>query len=80
MPNKRATSIYNFLLVGYLGVGELGDLAEVLLVVIEIFAYGLIRDLTIIVTDLHDSLKDSSTFLRIRTIVRAGIRGSGSRY
>ena len=63
IPNKRATSVYNFLLVGYLSIGELSNLAEVSLIVIKVFIYSLIKDLTIIVIDLYDSLKDSSTFL-----------------
>ena len=63
IPNKRTTSVYNFLLVSYLSVREFNNLTEVSLIVIEIFIYSFIRNLTIIVTNLYDSLKDSSTFL-----------------
>ena len=69
----------DFLPVGHLSVRELSNLAEVSLIVVEVFAYGFVGNLTIIVTDLRDSLKDSSTFFRIRTVVRAGTRESGSR-
>ena len=55
--------MYDSLLIGHSSIGELGDLAKVSFIVVEVFTYGLIRDLTIIVTDLSDSLKDSSIFL-----------------
>ena len=63
IPDKRITSIYNFLLVSYLSVGEFNNLIEVSLVVVEVFAYSFIKNLTIIVANLYNSLKDSSIFL-----------------